>query len=160
VRFVEPPREVPSIIWEPVARRNVSVRELIFGIIQRAIYKIPGKTAPMNLRDVIVPFVVVALMSGAAVVRAEGNAAAGHNKTTLCAGCHGIPGYKSSFPAVYNVPKLGNQHAAYIVKALQGYKSGERSHPTMRAIAAGLTDQDMADLAAYYASENAKTAAK
>ena len=91
---------------------------------------------------------------------AAGDAAAGKQKTVMCAGCHGIPGYKTAFPSVYNVPKLGGQHAGYIVKALQGYKSGERSHPTMRAIAAGLSDQDMADLAAYYAAENAKTAAK
>ena len=115
----------------------------------------------MNLRHVIVPFAVAtALMSAATAAHAQGNAAAGQHKTTMCVGCHGIPGYKSSFPAVYNVPKLGNQHAAYIVKALQAYKSGERSHPTMRAIAAGLNDQDMADLAAYYASENTRTAAK
>ena len=78
----------------------------------------------------------------------------------MCQGCHGIPGYKTAFPAVYNVPALGGQHAGYRVKALQGYKSGERSHPTMRAIAAGLGDQDMADLAAYYAADNTKTAGK
>lgn len=78
----------------------------------------------------------------------------------MCIGCHGIGGYKTAFPEVYSVPKLGGQHAAYIVKALQAYKSGERSHPSMKAIAAGLSDQDMADLAAYYASEAAKTAAK
>ena len=58
------------------------------------------------------------------------------------------------------MPKLGGQHAAYIVKALQAYKSGDRSHPSMRAIAAGLSDKDMADLAAYYAAEPAKSAAK
>ena len=75
-------------------------------------------------------------------------------------GCHGIPGYKTAYPAVYPVPKLGGQHASYLVKALQAYKSGERSHPTMRAIAAGLTDKDMADLAAYYAASDVKTAGK
>ncbi len=96
----------------------------------------------------------------AASALADGDAAAGKQKTALCEGCHGIPGYKTAFPAVYNVPKLGGQHSGYIVKALQGYKSGERSHPTMRAIAAGLTDQDMADLAAYYAAGDTKTAAK
>jgi cytochrome c553 len=91
---------------------------------------------------------------------ATGDAAAGKQKTVMCAGCHGIPGYKTAYPSVYNVPKLGGQHAGYIVKALQGYKSGERSHPTMRAIAADLSDKDMADLAAYYAAENTRTAAK
>ena len=82
----------------------------------------------------------------------EGNAEAAKQKISMCVGCHGIPGYRSSFPDVYHVPKLGGQHAAYIVKALEAYKSGERSHPTMRSIAAGLSEQDMADLAAYYSS--------
>jgi cytochrome c553 len=91
---------------------------------------------------------------------ADGDAAAGKQKTALCEGCHGIPGYKTAFPSVYQVPKLGGQHAAYLVKALQAYKSGERSHPTMRAIAADLTDKDMADLAAYYAANDVKTAGK
>jgi cytochrome c553 len=91
---------------------------------------------------------------------AEGSAAAGAQKNSMCAGCHGIPGYKTVFPEVYSVPRIGGQHAAYIVKALQAYKSGERSHPSMRAIAATLSDQDMADLAAYYASGQAQQAAK
>jgi cytochrome c553 len=78
----------------------------------------------------------------------------------MCAGCHGIGGYKTAFPEVYSVPKLGGQHAAYIVKALQAYKSGERSNATMRAIAVGLSEQDMADLAAYYATDSTKAASR
>lgn len=78
----------------------------------------------------------------------------------MCIGCHGIGGYKTAFPEVYSVPKLGGQHAAYIVNALQAYKSGERSHPSMRAIAATLSDKDIADLAAYYATDAAKSATK
>ena len=89
-----------------------------------------------------------------------GDAAAGQRKNSMCIGCHGIPGYKTAFPDVYRVPKLGGQQAAYIVKALQAYKSGDRPHPSMRAIAAGLSDQDMADLAAYYGAEAMKAAAK
>ncbi len=89
---------------------------------------------------------------------AEGNPAAGARKNTLCQGCHGIAGYRTAYPEVYHVPKLGGQHAAYIAKALAEYKSGERSHPTMRAIAAGLSDQDMADLAAYYATQDTRGA--
>jgi cytochrome c553 len=89
-----------------------------------------------------------------------GDPAAGKRKNSMCAGCHGIPGYKSVFPEVYSVPRLGGQQAAYIVKALQAYKAGDRTHPSMRAIAAGLTDQDMADLAAYYSSEAMKSAGK
>lgn len=91
---------------------------------------------------------------------AQGDAAAGKQKTTMCSGCHGIPGYKSVFPSVYSVPKLGGQHAGYLVKALQAYKTGERSHPSMRGIAAGLSDKDMEDLAAYYAGAETKTATK
>jgi len=105
--------------------------------------------------------VAIALIFAAtAATAAEGDAAAGKRKTALCEGCHGIEGYKTAYPSVYHVPKLGGQHASYIVKALQGYKSGERSHPTMRAIAGGLTDQDMADLGAYYAAGDVKTAGK
>lgn len=70
----------------------------------------------------------------------------------MCVGCHNIPGYKTAFPSVYSVPKLDGQHAPYIVSALKAYKSGERKHPSMRAVAAGLSDQDMADLAAFYAA--------
>jgi len=89
-----------------------------------------------------------------------GDAAAGKEKKSMCAGCHGIPGYHTAYPEVYRVPKLGGQHPAYIVQALKEYKSGARNHPSMRAIAASLSDQDMADLAAYFGGSAAKTAAK
>jgi cytochrome c553 len=88
----------------------------------------------------------------AAAFAAEGNPDAGRRKHSTCQGCHGIPMYRTAFPEVYNVPRLGGQHAAYIVRALQEYKTGNRTHPSMRAIAASLTDQDMADLAAYYSA--------
>ncbi len=100
------------------------------------------------------------VMAAGVIHAAEGDAAAGKRKTSMCAGCHGIGGYKTAFPEVYSVPKLGGQHAAYLVKALQAYKSGERAHPSMRAIAATLSDQDIADLAAYYAADAAKSASK
>jgi cytochrome c553 len=80
----------------------------------------------------------------------DGDAAAGRQKNFQCMGCHGIPGWKTAFPEVYPVPRLGGQHAAYIVSALRQYKSGERDHLTMRSIATNLSDQDMEDLAAYY----------
>jgi cytochrome c553 len=98
---------------------------------------------------------------GVPVLAAEaGDAAAGQGKNSMCIGCHGIEGYKTAFPEVYSVPKLGGQHAAYIVKALQQYKDGKRSHPSMRAIAAGLSDKDMADLAAYYSTVPAMSSAR
>ncbi|MEO6748561.1 MAG: cytochrome c [Casimicrobiaceae bacterium] len=89
-----------------------------------------------------------------------GNAAHGKEKTRMCEGCHGIPDWRTAFPEVYSVPRLGGQHAEYIVKALQEYKSGEREHPSMRSIAASLSDQDMADLAAYYSETPATAASK
>ena len=91
---------------------------------------------------------------------AAGDAAKGRDKTQMCQGCHGIDGWRTAYPEVYSVPRIGGQHEAYLVRALQGYRNGERSHPSMRAIAASLSDQDMADLAAYYAQTGVKTAAK
>ncbi|HYC44264.1 MAG TPA: c-type cytochrome [Burkholderiales bacterium] len=89
-----------------------------------------------------------------------GNADRGRDKSSMCVGCHNIPGYKTAFPSVYSVPKLDGQHAAYVVSALRAYKSGERKHPSMRAIAASLSDQDMADLAAFYAAAPAQQASR
>ena len=82
--------------------------------------------------------------------QAAGDAAAAKDKLSMCAGCHGIPGYKTAFPNAYHVPKLGGQHAEYIIKALEGYKNGSRSHPTMTALAKTLSQQDIENLAAYY----------
>ena len=75
-----------------------------------------------------------------------------HKKIAMCEGCHGIPGYKTAYPVVYHVPMLGGQQAAYLSNALHAYKSGQRGHPSMRGIAASLSDKDIADLAAYYAA--------
>jgi cytochrome c553 len=80
----------------------------------------------------------------------KGDAKAGQAKIAMCIGCHGIVGYQASFPEVYKVPKISGQSAKYIVSALNAYKKGERKHPSMRGIADTLSDQDMADLAAYY----------
>lgn len=76
--------------------------------------------------------------------------AAGQKKAAMCIGCHGIPGYQASFPEIHKVPMISGQNAKFIEASLQAYKKGERKHPTMKAIAGSLTDQDMADLAAYY----------
>ncbi|WP_114690373.1 c-type cytochrome [Polynucleobacter necessarius] len=87
----------------------------------------------------------------------KGNAAAGNAKVWLCIGCHSIPGYRADYPMTYKVPMLGGQNAAYISSALAAYKNGERKHPTMRSIAASLSDQDMADLGEYYAAQTASS---
>ena len=69
----------------------------------------------------------------------------------MCIGCHGIPGYRMAYPHVYHVPMISGQNAKFIEVALNAYKSGERKHPTMAAIAGSLSDTDIAELAAYYA---------
>ena len=73
--------------------------------------------------------------------------------TAMCIGCHGIPGYQASFPEVHKVPMIAGQGAKYIVNALTEYQKGTRKHPTMKAVAAPLTEKDMADLAAFYETQ-------
>lgn len=82
----------------------------------------------------------------------KGDANAGEKKIAMCIGCHGITGYQASFPEVYKVPKISGQSEKYITTVLNAYKKGERKHPTMRGIADSLSDQDMADISAYYAN--------
>jgi cytochrome c553 len=94
-------------------------------------------------------------LAGALSCAQAQDAAAGQQNAAQCAGCHGIPGYQSSFPEIYRVPKVAGQNAAYIVAALTAYKKGERKHPTMVGIGKGLTDQQMADLGAYYETQGA-----
>jgi cytochrome c553 len=101
----------------------------------------------------ILGFVLSAVAGLAPAQTPAGNAEAAKGKISMCTGCHGIPGYKTVFPSVYQVPMITGQQAVYIVNALQAYKSGARSHPSMRGIAQSLSDQDMADLAAYYSSD-------
>jgi cytochrome c553 len=94
---------------------------------------------------------VLGLMASAQAQDAKpGDKAAGSMKAQMCIGCHNIPRYQGSFPEVYKVPKIAGQNAKYIASALTAYRKGERKYPTMRSIAATLTDQDIADLAAFY----------
>ncbi|WP_375186338.1 c-type cytochrome [Aquabacterium sp.] len=76
--------------------------------------------------------------------------AAARQKVAMCIGCHGITGYQASFPEVHKVPKISGQNAKYIAAALTAYRKGERKHPTMKGIAANLSDQDITDIAAFY----------
>jgi len=87
-----------------------------------------------------------------------GNVEAGQKKAEMCIGCHGIKGYQNSFPEIHKVPMISGQSGPYIVSALKAYQKGERKHPSMRGIAGSLTEQDMADLAAFYASQVGPTA--
>lgn len=99
-------------------------------------------------------FTLLALAGATAAVQAQGvkgNAQAAESKVAQCAGCHSIPGYQASFPEVHKVPMIAGQSPGYIAAALAAYRKGDRKHPTMRSVAASLSDQDIADLAAYYA---------
>ncbi len=96
----------------------------------------------------ILAFVLCATLVGVAHAQ-QANAERGRKLASTCMGCHGIPGYFTVYPT-YHVPKLGGQHAAYIVKALQEYKDGKRNYPTMHAQASTLTLQDMKDIAAFF----------
>ncbi len=89
----------------------------------------------------------------AAQAGAAGDAAKGADKAAMCIGCHGIVGYQASFPEVYKVPMIAGQGGKYIVAALTAYQKGDRKHPTMRGIASSLTEQDMADLGAFYEAQ-------
>ncbi|KAB2896831.1 MAG: cytochrome c4 [Burkholderiaceae bacterium] len=89
----------------------------------------------------------------------KGDVQAGEKKIAMCIGCHGIPGYQASFPEVHKVPMISGQGAKYIASALDAYKKGERKHPTMRGIADSLSDQDIADVSAYY-EQHGKTGAE
>lgn len=98
---------------------------------------------------------MAALVAGPAMAQAPapaGNAERGANLAYTCYGCHGIPDYRNAYPT-YHVPKLGGQHEGYIYSALTEYKNGSRAHPTMVSQAGSMTDQDMRDIAAYFATK-------
>jgi cytochrome c553 len=101
---------------------------------------------------------VLALAAMAAPALAAGDAAAGKAKVYQCQGCHGIADWKTAFPEVYRVPKLGGQKQGYLVAAMKAYKKGERDFATMRAMVADMSDKDMEDVAAYYAAQAITTA--
>jgi cytochrome c553 len=98
-------------------------------------------------------FVAAALFAAPALAQHH-DAHAGSGKVenlhAQCIGCHGIPGYKTAFPTTYHVPRIAGQQPGYIAAALKAYRSGARSHPSMRGIAASLTDDDIDKLASYY----------
>ncbi len=106
------------------------------------------------MKKLLTPIIALAVSCVTAVsVQAQevkGDVKAAEQKIAMCIGCHGIKGYQASFPEVYKVPMISGQNAKYIVAALNAYKKGERKHPTMRGISESLSEQDMADVAAYY----------
>ncbi|MES2016561.1 MAG: c-type cytochrome [Pseudomonadota bacterium] len=91
----------------------------------------------------------IANLAAAADIVGDAKAA----KVEQCIGCHGIAGYKATFPEVYPVPMLGGQSAKFIENALNAYKKGDRKHPSMRGIATSMSEQDIANAAAYYSQQ-------
>lgn len=112
------------------------------------------------MKKIFALLVLAGIVNAAAAADIVGNPKAAAAKVEMCIGCHGIPGYKATFPEVYQVPMIGGQSAKYIENALNAYKKGERKHPSMRGVAASLSDQDIADVAAYYAQQATRTAQK
>lgn len=108
------------------------------------------KNLALALSSLLVAGVTAFSAASASAQEIKGDAKAGEQKNAMCIGCHGIPGYKATFPEVYQVPKISGQDAKYIAAALHAYQKGERRHPSMRGIAESLSEQDVADLAAYY----------
>lgn len=99
-------------------------------------------------------FLAIALVLGLTPILASADEAAIERGRTLagtCLGCHGVPSYTNVYPS-YRVPKLGGQHAEYIVAALKAYQSGERRHSTMQAHSVRLSEEQMRDIATYFSS--------
>jgi cytochrome c553 len=94
---------------------------------------------------------VAAALLAAGNAHATGDKAHGRKLVYTCNGCHGVPGYTNAYPD-YPVPKIAGQNEQYIINALHGYKTGDRTHPTMMAQAQSLSDQDIDDIAAYLSS--------
>lgn len=113
---------------------------------------------PAIVRSLVTAATLATVAVSAVAQGVTGDVKAGQNKAEMCIGCHGIPGYQNSFPEVHKVPKISGQSDKYIIASLTAYKKGDRRHPTMRGIAGPLTDQDMADLAAFYSAQVNKTA--
>lgn len=106
------------------------------------------------MRNLMIPvaFLAAAGLSAAPVTaRAEGDVEAGKVKAYTCTGCHGIPGYNNVYPT-YKVPKIGGQNYPYLVASLKAYRAGDRHHATMELQAKSLSDQDIEDVAAFFAS--------
>lgn len=105
------------------------------------------------MKHVLISFLILIGSITTSQSFAAGDAERGASLSQTCMGCHGAPGLRNASP-VYKVPMLGGQHADYLAAALKAYKDKQRSHPTMQAQSANLSDQDMADIGAYFASQS------
>ncbi len=104
---------------------------------------------PGLLSSLLIAHVGTALAQGASP---EGDVVAGRLAAETCLGCHAVEGYFNVYPS-YHVPKIGGQQSGYIASALKAYKDGSRKHDTMHANAVDLSDETIANIAAYFASQ-------
>ncbi|WP_028104521.1 c-type cytochrome [Pseudoduganella violaceinigra] len=105
------------------------------------------------MKKIFALLALVAVAQGAAAADIVGDAKNAKGKIEMCIGCHAIPGYKATFPEVFQVPMIGGQSAKYIENALKAYQKGQRKHPSMKGIATSLSEQDIADIAAFYSQQ-------
>jgi cytochrome c553 len=110
---------------------------------------------PLSRRCTLVSLLISVALGAGAPAFAAGDPANGKVLSYTCLGCHGIESYKNIYPT-YSVPELAGQHPAYLIAALKEYRSGERSHGTMHQQAASLSDQDIEDIAVYFAGAELK----
>jgi cytochrome c553 len=110
---------------------------------------------PLSRRCTLGLLLAAVTLTSVAPAFAAGDAARGKELSYTCLGCHGIESYKNVYPT-YSVPELVGQHPAYIVAALKEYRAGDRSHGTMHVQAASLSDQDIEDIAVYFAGAELK----
>jgi cytochrome c553 len=99
----------------------------------------------------LLPLVLLTVAAVAQAQGVKGNVADGQKKIAMCIGCHGMPGYQATFPEVYKVPMISGQNEKFIAASLVAYAKGERKHPSMRAVAGSMSEQDIADVSAFYA---------
>lgn len=104
------------------------------------------------VRHACLAVTIVLSFGASAMAEVKGSVEAGAKKNSMCIGCHGIPNYKTAYPVLYRVPKIAGQNYEYLVSSLNAYRNGERAHPSMVAVSKTLTDQDIADLSAFYAA--------
>jgi cytochrome c553 len=113
-----------------------------------------------TLLSTVLALLVTSVTASAALAQeVKGDAKAGAGKIASCIGCHGIKGYQASFPEIYRVPMISGQNAKYISASIIAYQKGDRRHPTMRGIAGPMTEQDIADVAAYYEASGQRAGA-
>ncbi len=112
------------------------------------------------MKKIFALLVLAGIANLAAAADTADSSKAAAPKVDMCIGCHGIPGYKATFPEVFQVPMIGGQSAKYIESALLAYKKGDRKHPSMHGIAVSLSEAEIAAVAAYYSQQTTQPTQK